>query len=158
MAFCESFQVASMLVTRRRSLCAATMSWSMTSAGIWSFSRKAIESMRERIACTVGFANVMLNVVLYSGCILGLRRSLQMQMIGTCVLRISALIAPTPPRSPPDMPSTSSMTITVRSVTGTSAPGAAHQPWMERLPIVSVSAASSSFLLRVSLAFSSSTW
>jgi len=154
MLLCDSFHVDSMLVTRRRSLWAAAMSWSMTSAGIWRPSRNAMESMRERIAWTVGFENVMLNVVEYSGCILGLRRSLQMQIMGTCVLRISALIVPMPPRSPPDIPSTSSSTIARRP--SFAVPGLAQSP-MERLWMVWLSSLSSSFLLRVSLAFSSST-
>lgn len=43
------------------------------------------------------------------GFILGVDLSLQMAMMGTLLFLMRALRAPTPPRSPADMPSTSSM-------------------------------------------------
>ena len=55
--------------------------------------------------------------VLASGFILGVPLSLQMAMIGTLVFLMRALSAPTPPRSPADMPSTSSMMMTERLLT-----------------------------------------
>lgn len=62
--------------------------------------------------------------VAWRGFIFGVPLSLQMAMMGTLVFLIKALRAPTPPRSPDDMPSTSSMMMTERSFT----PGFATSP------------------------------
>lgn len=101
------------------------MSWSTTFAGIFNFSLrdrqpnpwhehgrtylKMMLMILERIAVACGLWNVMLNVTPISGFSFWAPRSFAMQMTGIFVFLIRATRAPTPPRSPPAMPSTSSM-------------------------------------------------
>src|SRR3569833_2934418 len=114
--------------------------------------------IRDRTWSTVGRMNFISHTTESNGFIFCSLRSLQMRMRGTSVFLQNFARATMPPRSPADMPSTSSMMRTVFFLaTSTFFPSPAKNPSKEVLLSASPMPPSTSFLLLVSLALLSMT-
>lgn len=134
--------------------------------GFWSAVRISLSASTSRQnrnhAKVTHRLNGRLPVVCASGFIFGRLLSLAMQMIGIFVFFMSAFSAPTPPRSPPLIPSTSSITMTA-FWPATGWPSNCFfdpdpkKPSSEVLSTADLKPSSSNFFDRVSDAFSSIT-
>ncbi|KAH3682304.1 hypothetical protein WICPIJ_006719 [Wickerhamomyces pijperi] len=87
----------------------ACTNWSMTFGSNLILSLKAMVIKRDFMSLAVGLLNGISKVHLSKGLIFGSDLSLQIRINGVEVVRANAARQPTPPRSPPDIPSTSSI-------------------------------------------------